>query len=345
MNISEKAHNKSPLIESSMHEKSTSFRENSVIMEREVLVDERKKVTTNPAHIKYFQLNDDSVVSDMQGKNASVCEDSVILEPEVQKNGRKNVTQKTASNKRKLHPDDDSDLISIYEDSVIVEPETRKSKRQKTTAKRAPLKRKLRPDDERTLKILADKFRTDQGLAVCQVPECSTKPMKSTKPSNLKRHLYAVHPTVYANLFPHEVSAQKHSELEAFNAVQDAIELVTINGYPFAMLNSSGMRGFINSRLQAIRPNGFAVTINRFNISKRVAEESNLIRNYITNELKNKTISIMFNICRKASLSVLGLHATYMKGETVICRSLGTVQIEERHTAVFFSKYGARYSW
>lgn len=226
---------------------------------------------------------------------------------------------------------------SIPADSDIEEPQNREKKIKKVAANKGPMKRTLRPDDERTLKILAEKFCTDQGKAVCQVPECSTKPMKCTKSSNLKRHLSIVHPKVYANLFPHEVSAQKHSELEAFNAVQDAIELVTVNGYPFSMLNSSGMRGFIDSRLQAIRRNGYAATINRFDISKKVAEESNLIKKYITNELKDKTISIMFDVCTKASLSVLGVHATYMKGETVqtYCRSLGTVQIEDRHTAVF----------
>lgn len=143
-----------------------------------------------------------------------------------------------------------------------------------------------------------------------------------------------MHPVVFKKLFPHEISLKAQAELEAFNIVQDAIELVTVNGYPFAMLSASGMQGFIKSRLQSIRSEGHALSINRVDIVKKIAEESDLIRKSIAAEFKGELFSIMFDVCTIATLSMIGVNATRMKGDDVVCRSLGTIKIEDRHTSV-----------
>lgn len=224
------------------------------------------------------------------------------------------------------------------EDLILIDSGVDQDQEQEAVAtkkkKRAARNRKFRPEDERTLKIITEKFRAEKTGMVCQVEKCTSKPMQCSKTSNLKRHLSMRHPHEYKKLFPHEVDSKKQAELESFNAIQDAIELVTVNGYPFSMLSSSGMRGFINSRLQAIRPEGNAIPIDRYSIMKHVAEESDLIRKFIAADLKGKKFSIMFDVCTISTLSMLGVNATRMKGEDVVCYSLGTIKIEERHTSV-----------
>lgn len=213
------------------------------------------------------------------------------------------------------------------------EPPSKKQKRATKTV-RAQRKRKLRPEDQRVLQILEEKFRNDQNGMKCQIADCPSKPLQCSKPSNLKRHLSVIHPKVFEQLFPNEVNKKKQVELEAFNLAQDAIELVTVNGYPFSMLNASGMQGFIKPRLHTIRSEGHALSIDRKNIVAQVAEQSSLIKRYIAGELKGKTLSFMFDVCTIATLSMLGVNVTFMKGGEVVCRSLGTIQIGSRHTAV-----------
>lgn len=172
-------------------------------------------------------------------------------------------------------------------------------------------KRRLRPEDERALNILAEKFRhTDQGV-VCQVTNCSA-PLTCIKPSNLKRHLCKMHPKLYNHLFPNEVSSKKRAELETFNAELDAVELVTVNGYPFLMLDASGMRGYIQSRQLNVRSEGFNISVSRHDIVKKVAAECDLIRHRIKSELKGKTVSVMFDICTIATLSMIGVDVMFM---------------------------------
>lgn len=196
-------------------------------------------------------------------------------------------------------------------------------------------RRKISPEDERTLQILAEKFRTDENGASCQVHHCKSKHLKSTKPSNLKRHIEQVHPEEHSNLFPHEVNVKKQTELEVYNTLQDAIELVTVNGYPFSMLDASGMRGFTHARLKPFRLQGESLTINRQDIVKKVAEMSEIIRNRIKAEVNGKTISVMFDMCTIATLATFGVNVNYMdEYGNVVSRSLGIIKIEKRHTAV-----------
>lgn len=225
-----------------------------------------------------------------------------------------------------------SDSVHVVENDVLAEAPP--PKRRKKEAEIKSRKRKLRPEDERALQILAEKFHCDSNGAVCQVNSCTSKPMKSTRPANLKRHLFQRHPNEYANLFPNEVNRKKQAELESFNMLQDCIELVTVNGYPYYMLEASGMQGFMKPRLQNIRSEGYVLNVNRHTIVQEVARESNLVRDYIKKEMKAKIISIMFDVCTIATLSMLGVNAVFMKNNTVVCRSLGTIQIMERHTAV-----------
>lgn len=154
------------------------------------------------------------------------------------------------------------------------------------------------------------------------------------KAIKLESHISQVHPKVYSTLFPNEISQKKEAEIGAFNIIQDAIELVTVNGYPFSMLNASGMKGFVKARLQNIAQEQYIPPINRNEIAKYVANESDLVKKRITEELKGKTVSIMFDVCTKATLSMLGVHALFMIDSDVVCQSLGTIQIQERHTSV-----------
>lgn len=253
---------------------------------------------------------------------------STIVEKSPKKNG--------GDNRRRRQPRGETVSIVTDEDTTNnqdPEYEPPPPKKRKQTVQKPPRRRNLRPEDQRTLKILSEKFRFDQGNYECQVGNCHKK-LECGKQSNLKRHLSNVHQQLYRTLFPHEISAKKHAELEAFNIVQDAVELVTVNGYPFSMLNASGMCGFVKSRLQKIQSEGYSVSINRLEVVKQVEAESNLIREYMKRELRGRIVSLMFDVCTVAALSMLGVNVTFMKDANVVCWSLGTIQINERHTAV-----------
>lgn len=226
------------------------------------------------------------------------------------------------------------EAISNVNNNLSIDEVIPAKKTRVATKPRAARQPKLRPEDERTMKILAEKFHLDQnGGMQCQEDGC-TSSLHTAKPANLKRHIAQVHPKMFTMLFPNEVDSQIKAQLDAFNSEQDAIELVTVNGYPFTILNASGMRGFLSSRLEPLRFQGHVVEINRQNIARKVAEASEIIRNRIRKEVKGKIVSVLFDVCTISTLSTFGVNVTYMENSKVICRSLGIIKIDERHTAV-----------
>lgn len=100
------------------------------------------------------------------------------------------------------------------------------------------------------------------------------------------------------------------------------------------MLEASGMQGFIKPRLQSVRADGHFFSVNRHMIVGEIAKESDLIREYMKHEMNGKMVSIMFDVCTIATLSMLGVNSVFMKNDEVVCRSLGTIAINKRHTAV-----------
>lgn len=201
------------------------------------------------------------------------------------------------------------------------------------TTKRKP-KRK-NPEEEKMLEKLMQTFKRDvvTKKGTCLVENCRSDQI-TWRPFNLKKHLRQMHTKEFSKLFTGEVDSEKSAEIELFNVVQDAVALVTVNGMPFSVLNASGMRGFINARIKALHLKGYHVSINRTNIVEEIEKVSKHIENAIKLEMSGKFICLMFDIATKATLSVLGINATYMVGWKVVCRSLGIVQINVRHNAV-----------
>lgn len=225
-------------------------------------------------------------------------------------------------------PDNPNDNESVLMD-VVSQQNISPAKK----AKRKPKKKNA--EEEKTLERLLQTFQRDTVTkkGSCLIENCRSDQI-TWRPFNLKRHLKQMHTKEFTKLFVEEVDAEKTAEIELFNVVQDAVELVTVNGMPFSILSSSGMRGFIDARIKALRLNGYLVSINRTNIVEEIDKVSKHIENVIKVEMSRKLICLMFDIATKSTLSVIGINATYMIGWKIVCRSLGIVQVNVRHTAI-----------
>lgn len=115
------------------------------------------------------------------------------------------------------------------------------------------------------------------------------------------------------------------------------MELVTINAAPFSILDTSAIKGFLKKQLDELEKNGYKVVLNRHMIIAKIKQISEAIRKQISEELRGKLFSVMFDVCTKRTFSVLGISATFMKNDEVIARSLGTVQLTERHRGPYMS--------
>lgn len=97
-------------------------------------------------------------------------------------------------------------------------------------------------------------------------------------------------------------------------------------------MDDPDFRFLIKPGIDLLRENGHTLTINRPVILGELMATSKIIRDHIGEELKGRLFSIMFDVTTKSTLSVLGVNASFIENDEVICRSLGVVKINERHT-------------
>lgn len=177
--------------------------------------------------------------------------------------------------------------------------------------------------------------REENGIK-CLIPDC-TSTVSRYQLYYFKRHFHNKHASLLKELFPEELSIEKQHEIAALELVLNAVELVTVNGYPFSILDATALKSMLSQQIQQLEQNGYKVTINRHMISQKIDEIARAITNRIRDELKDKMLSIMFDICTKRTFSVLGVSATTMINNEVIARSLGMIQLKERHRGPYLA--------
>lgn len=166
--------------------------------------------------------------------------------------------------------------------------------------------------------------RDEENKIYCNVTDCKSF-ISRWRPYYFKRHFETKHPSLLKELCPEIVSKAKDCEVAAYEQMFHAVEMVTVNGYPFSILDSSSLQGMLKRQNQDLAANGYKVTIHRRLITEKVTEFADIIRKHITLEVKDKMLSIMFDICTKITLAVIGISITFMSNDEVVTRSLGKI--------------------
>ncbi|XP_050059928.1 uncharacterized protein LOC126551173 [Aphis gossypii] len=185
--------------------------------------------------------------------------------------------------------------------------------------------------------------------------ECKIKGKHGT---NLKRHLASHHDQLYEEYMSKELEknnssnkiTKKESQLKLFNflipkvkvqlnkkmIIDACVDLVTVNGRPFSMLNDTGFRKILDPVLNGFQEKKF--TINSYSIKKHVHTESLLIQDEITNEVQSKLISLKLDGVTRLNRAFLGINMQYIVDDCIKLRTLGLVELTESHTGIYLKE-------
>lgn len=184
--------------------------------------------------------------------------------------------------------------MSSSEDDLALAERILNRPRTQKRAKKSASSKKINSQ----LEILGSYFeRKDDGMV-----DCNTKISRWQK-YYFKRHFDKKHPTLLRELFPDIVTDEIKYEIDASVLMFSAVELVTLNGMPFSLLDAPAFRNILSEQIKELETHGYKVTINRHMIGEKVEEMADQIRDQICAELKNKMLSLMFDICTKITFS------------------------------------------
>ncbi|KAL0189695.1 hypothetical protein M9458_016794, partial [Cirrhinus mrigala] len=112
------------------------------------------------------------------------------------------------------------------------------------------------------------------------------------------------------------------------------IELVTVNGRPFTLMEDTGFRKIIEP-LQNAMGNNFV--INSSNIRDMVSSVAQEGREELKNDLKGRLLMLKIDSATCRDRSVLGVNVQYTDGEKIVLRTLAVRELNDRHTAEYIS--------
>lgn len=116
--------------------------------------------------------------------------------------------------------------------------------------------------------------------------------------------------------------------------IDACLELVTVNGRPFSLMEDSGFRKIIDPLQQAIG-NGFA--INSANIREKVSNVAQSERRKLVDELSGRLLMLKIDSATCKGRSVLGINVQYASGERIVLRTLAVRELTETHTGAYIS--------
>lgn len=110
------------------------------------------------------------------------------------------------------------------------------------------------------------------------------------------------------------------------------LEIVTVNGRPFKILEDSGFKKIIEPIQAAFKTNK---RINSQNIREDIPVKASELREQITTELKNKIISLKVDAATRMSRSFLGINAQFMIDNKIALRTLAVQELRQSHTGLY----------
>lgn len=178
---------------------------------------------------------------------------------------------------------------------------------------------------------------TGKKMYKCSLCAEDANPFNGTKVSNLTLHLKKKHKKLYYDEI--ETNFKEPIQVKRLRLLQNAVEIISVNGRPFNYLLDSGYQAGIRNKLHKLQRAGIGLDFSDHfvEIKEYLSKMAENVRIVIKKELKMKPISLMADICTKNNRSMFGLSAQFIVDGKVQIRSLGLIELDKAHTGVYLA--------
>ncbi|KAF2881231.1 hypothetical protein ILUMI_24943 [Ignelater luminosus] len=107
------------------------------------------------------------------------------------------------------------------------------------------------------------------------------------------------------------------------------IELVTVNGRPFSIMDDSGFGKIIEPIIKGL---GMKTGLSSELIKSVMSNEAQLIRKNISDCVKDKLISLNVDAVTRLDRSFLGINIQFVENSKIHLKTIGLVELKESHT-------------
>lgn len=121
----------------------------------------------------------------------------------------------------------------------------------------------------------------------------------------------------------------------------DCVELVSVNGNTFSLLNDSGLKSMLENTLDELKAAGRGVNLTDPHLSEVkeiLRETAKNVQQRIREELNNRPFSLQVDITTKRRRSILGVTAQFIMNGARKIRCIAMKELKDSHTGEYLAK-------
>lgn len=177
-------------------------------------------------------------------------------------------------------------------------------------------------------------------MCKCQLCPDDAGPLNVTKAYNLGNHLKNKHFALYNDTIVGKV--KEPLPVKRLRLLQNAVEIVGVNGRPFNHLLDSGYQAGLANKLEKLKKAGMGLNFSDKNlpdVKEHLEKMAGKVRDDIRKEVKGRFVCLMVDICGKNnSRPIMGVSAQFIKDSKIIIRMIGMIELHDYHTGVYLAK-------
>lgn len=175
------------------------------------------------------------------------------------------------------------------------------------------------------------------GNNIYSCKDCGRE-INGTKLHNLACHIEHCHKALFAL-----ISKKKKDPLHVkrLKLLQNAVEIVTVNGKPFNFLLASGYQAGIENKLQKLIEAGYPLDMKHsslFQVKNHLKIMAARARDKIRDCVRDREVSVLIDIVTKNNRSIIGISVQFLLGGELKVISLGMLQLEKAHTGAYLAE-------
>lgn len=158
---------------------------------------------------------------------------------------------------------------------------------------------------------------------------------------NLGTHLRLLHQKEYNEI---NDNFKDSLAVKRIKLLQNATEIVSVNGKPFKFILASGYQAGIRNKIDKLNKAGFKIDLSNEHLNdlkNHLRQMANSVRAKIIAEVRGKTVCLLLDLVTKNGRSVQGISVQYISNKETYTRSLGIIELKESHTGKYLSKITA----
>lgn len=161
--------------------------------------------------------------------------------------------------------------------------------------------------------------------------------LNGTKESNLASHLQFLHKDIYDEIKKCE---KDPILIKRLKVIQNAVEIVSVNGRPFQWLLDSGYQEGIKNKLKKFREAGCAIQFDDHmtEIKSHLHNVAEKVREKLRNEFNGRPLSLIIDIVTKNNRSIMFASLQFIMDGDIKIRLIGMIELLEAHTGIYLAK-------